>query len=58
MAPDKLVSTLPVPMSADLMFGPISIKKMIPSQYHDASYVDIRRWLNEGVALLFGDNES
>lgn len=56
MAPDEKFSTSPVLTSAKLMYGPISNEKMVSAHFHSAFSADIRRRLNEGVALPFGDN--
>ena len=54
---DELFATLPSPVPSDPIFEPISVEELATAQFTDAFCVDIRRRLNEGVALPFGFNE-
>ena len=54
---DQLFATLPDPTPSDPMFEPISIEELATAQLSDAFCVQIRRRLNEGVVLPFGENE-
>lgn len=56
MTPDKLLATLPALTSADLMFKPILDKAMATAQLHGAFCINIRRHLNDGVVIQYGDN--
>lgn len=55
---DELFAALPDPTPEDPLFRPISMEELAVAQFHDAFCVDIRRRLNEGVVLAFGENEN
>ena len=54
---DQVFATLPDPTPSDPMFEPISIEELTTAQLNDAFCVQIRRRLNEGVLLPFGEND-
>ena len=54
---DQLFAILPDPTPSDPMFEPISMEELATAQLSDAFCVQIRRRLNEGVVLPFGEND-